>query len=151
MRFPPRLSSALRVATAYLLFGALWILISDQVQEALVGSPQAYQQWQTYKSWAFVLVSGAAICFLVSREARGRLLQERLFTDVLDLVHFRRGALLHDIGKMGVPDAILQKPGSLDIPRYHHEKWDGSGYPDGLRGEEIPIPERVEREDRTRP
>jgi putative nucleotidyltransferase with HDIG domain len=89
-----------------------------------------------------------------------------------DLAHIRRGALLHDIGKMGVPDAILQKPGkltdeeweimkqhpvyahdwlssieylkpALDIPYYHHEKWDGSGYPKGLEGTEIPIGARI--------
>lgn len=79
----------------------------------------------------------------------------------------QRGALLHDIGKLGIPDAILLKPGSLtdaeyrmmqlhvtygysilssitharqtlDIVLYHHERWDGKGYPDGLRGEQIP-------------
>ncbi len=89
-----------------------------------------------------------------------------------ELVQIRRGALLHDIGKMGVPDSILLKPGplteeewavmrkhpsfayemlspirylrpALDIPRYHHEKWDGSGYPHGLRGEQIPLVARV--------
>lgn len=89
-----------------------------------------------------------------------------------DLVHIRRGALLHDIGKMGIPDRILHKPGpldeaeweimhqhpvfafqmlspieflraALDIPYAHHEKWDGSGYPRGLRGEAIPISARV--------
>jgi HD-GYP domain-containing protein (c-di-GMP phosphodiesterase class II) len=88
------------------------------------------------------------------------------------LVHFQRGALLHDIGKMSVPDSILQKPGKLtddewkimrqhpqyayhwlssikylqpclDIPRYHHEKWDGSGYPHGLQGEQIPLSARI--------
>lgn len=88
------------------------------------------------------------------------------------LVHVRRGALLHDIGKMGVPDQILHKPGplteeewrsmkrhpelayellspiqylapALDIPHYHHEKWDGSGYPVGLKGEEIPLAARI--------
>lgn len=88
------------------------------------------------------------------------------------LVHVRRGALLHDIGKMGVPDQILHKPGplteeewrsmkrhpelayellspiqylapALDIPHYHHEKWDGTGYPDGLKGEEIPLAARI--------
>jgi len=90
----------------------------------------------------------------------------------LDMIHIRRGALLHDIGKMGVPDAILLKPGpltkeewqvmrkhpvfaydllsnipflrpALDIPFYHHEKWDGSGYPRGLSGEQIPLAARI--------
>jgi putative nucleotidyltransferase with HDIG domain len=89
-----------------------------------------------------------------------------------ELVHVHRGALLHDIGKMGIPDHILLKNGplddeewqimqqhpvyayemlspieflrpALDIPRYHHEKWDGTGYPYGLRGEEIPLPARI--------
>jgi putative nucleotidyltransferase with HDIG domain len=89
-----------------------------------------------------------------------------------DLPHVRRGALLHDIGKMGVPDHILLKPGSLteeewvvmrmhpvyayellspigyldqslDIPYCHHEKWDGSGYPRGLRAEQIPLAARI--------
>jgi len=89
-----------------------------------------------------------------------------------DLAHVRRGALLHDIGKMGIPDAILLKPGplteeewkvmrrhpdlaysllspigylkaALDIPYCHHERWDGTGYPRGLKGEEIPVAARV--------
>ena len=89
-----------------------------------------------------------------------------------DLVQVRRGALLHDIGKMGVPDQILHKPGklseeewkqmrkhpvyayellkpisylasALDIPYCHHEKWDGSGYPRGLKGEDIPLAARI--------
>jgi putative nucleotidyltransferase with HDIG domain len=89
-----------------------------------------------------------------------------------ELVHIRRGALLHDIGKMGIPDNILNKPGpltggeweimrqhpihaydllssisflrpALDIPYCHHEKWDGTGYPRGLKGEEIPLAARI--------
>jgi putative nucleotidyltransferase with HDIG domain len=89
-----------------------------------------------------------------------------------ELVHVRRGALLHDIGKIGVPDSILRKPGpltddewvlmrmhpeiayrmlepiaylkdSLNIPYYHHERWDGSGYPFGFEGEEIPLEARI--------
>ena len=89
-----------------------------------------------------------------------------------ELVHVRRGALLHDIGKMGVPDSILLKPGplteeewvlmrqhplfaydllspiaylrpALDIPYCHHERWDGTGYPRGLKGEEIPLTARL--------
>ncbi len=89
-----------------------------------------------------------------------------------ELVHVRRGALLHDIGKIGVSDTILHKPGPLtddewvemrkhtdygqrflssihflqpavDIPHCHHEKWDGSGYPRGLKGEEIPLAARL--------
>jgi putative nucleotidyltransferase with HDIG domain len=88
------------------------------------------------------------------------------------LLNVRRGALLHDIGKMGTPDAILHKNGPLDaeerriiqqhpqhaynmlrhidylqaaleIPYCHHEKWDGTGYPRGLRGEEIPVAARL--------
>lgn len=89
-----------------------------------------------------------------------------------DLVHLRRGALLHDIGKMGVPDTILHKAGALseeewevmrrhtthalellmpirylrpaiDIPYAHHERWDGTGYPRGRKGEQIPLAARI--------
>ena len=89
-----------------------------------------------------------------------------------ELVHIRRGALLHDIGKMALPDSVLLKPGpldanereqmhlhpwyayqmlsgvdflrpALDIPYGHHERWDGSGYPRGLRGEQTPFSARM--------
>ncbi|MBI2471293.1 MAG: PAS domain S-box protein [Planctomycetes bacterium] len=89
-----------------------------------------------------------------------------------EIVHIRRGALLHDIGKMGIPDSILLKvkpltdeewvimrkhPSyanellsnipylrqALDVPYCHHEKWDGTGYPRGLKGEQIPLSARI--------
>lgn len=89
-----------------------------------------------------------------------------------DLLHIRRGATLHDIGKVAIPDEILFKPGPLDreewqimrrhptyavnllspikylepateIPHWHHERWDGSGYPDRIGGEEIPFSARL--------
>lgn len=89
-----------------------------------------------------------------------------------DMIHITRGALLHDIGKMAIPDGILLKPGKLtdmerkliemhpiyayemlktidflksaiDIPWCHHEKWDGTGYPRKLKGEEIPFAARI--------
>lgn len=89
-----------------------------------------------------------------------------------ELIQIRRGALLHDMGKMAIPDEILQKPGplneaeweemrrhpiyahnmlspiaylhpALEIPFCHHERWDGSGYPRGLKGEEIPLTARL--------
>lgn len=89
-----------------------------------------------------------------------------------EMVHVRRGALLHDIGKIAIPDSILLKKGpltdqeweimrehpshaykwlyrvpflrpALNIPYSHHERWDGTGYPRGLKGEEIPLEARV--------
>jgi len=89
-----------------------------------------------------------------------------------DLEHIRRGAILHDVGKIGIPDSILLKPGplteeewavmkkhpvyayewlsgipflkkALEIPYCHHERWDGSGYPRGLKGLEIPLSARI--------
>jgi PAS domain S-box-containing protein/putative nucleotidyltransferase with HDIG domain len=99
-------------------------------------------------------------------------LARRLGVPDQDLVDIRRGALLHDIGKMAIPDRILLKEGrldaaewevmrshptqayelllpveflrdALDIPYAHHERWDGSGYPRGLAGEEIPLAARI--------
>jgi len=90
----------------------------------------------------------------------------------MEIMHVKHGSLLHDIGKMGIPDSILLKENplsdeqwgimrkhpeyayemlfpieylrpALDIPYCHHEKWDGSGYPRGLKGEEIPLAARL--------
>ncbi len=99
-------------------------------------------------------------------------LSRQLTLPEADLIHIQRGAVLHDIGKVAIPDHILFKPGplteeewmimrrhtviaseiltpilylapALPIPRSHHEKWDGSGYPDGLAGEAIPLFARI--------
>jgi HD-GYP domain-containing protein (c-di-GMP phosphodiesterase class II) len=99
-------------------------------------------------------------------------LAERMGISDKAMLQLRRGALLHDIGKLGIPDHILLKPGklteeewelmrqhpthalnmlspisylkpALDIPYCHHEKWDGSGYPRGLQGEQIPLSARI--------
>ncbi|MBI4787874.1 MAG: GAF domain-containing protein [Chloroflexi bacterium] len=118
---------------------------------------------------------------LRDKETEGHTLRVTAMTEQLarafgvgdqDMIQIHRGALLHDIGKMGIPDAILLKPGpltdeewvimrrhpvyayellapigylrpALDIPYCHHEKWDGSGYPRGLKAEQIPVAARL--------
>ncbi len=99
-------------------------------------------------------------------------LARRLGIPESELTHIRRGVLLHDIGKMGIPDLLLKKTGplsdeewldmrkhpryaydllhpiaylrpALEIPYAHHENWDGTGYPRGLKGTEIPLPARI--------
>jgi HD-GYP domain-containing protein (c-di-GMP phosphodiesterase class II) len=99
-------------------------------------------------------------------------LAQRMDIPDAELIHIRRGSTLHDIGKVAIPDQILFKPApltgeewmtmrrhpliaaeilkpisyltpALPIPRSHHEKWDGSGYPDGLAGETIPLAARL--------
>lgn len=99
-------------------------------------------------------------------------LAQAMGLDSAHLVQIRRGALLHDIGKLGIPDHILHKPGpltedewsimrqhpvyaadllspipflhaALNIPLYHHEHWDGGGYPFGMKGTQIPLAARI--------
>jgi HD-GYP domain-containing protein (c-di-GMP phosphodiesterase class II) len=100
------------------------------------------------------------------------LLARKMGVPETDIDMIRQGAMLHDIGKVGIPDSILFKPGPLtdqewaimkmhpnyayrilshiedlksafEIPLFHHEKWDGSGYPFGLKGEAIPFAARL--------
>ena len=144
----------------------------DRLQKSNIELQQAYDS--TIEGWSRALD-------LRDRETQGHTLRVTTMTLRLaraagmtgeDLVHVRRGALLHDIGKLGVPDHILFKPGpltdeewatmrkhptfahelmapidylhrALDIPYCHHERWDGTGYPRGLKGEQIPLAARL--------
>ncbi|HEY2980539.1 MAG TPA: HD domain-containing phosphohydrolase [Anaerolineales bacterium] len=148
------------------------LILFEDLQHSNVDLALAYDQ--TLEGWSHALD-------LRDKETEGHTLRVTDTTLTLaramavnesDLVHMRRGALLHDIGKMGVPDSILLKPGkltaeewevmrrhpqhaydmlakisylrpALDIPFSHHEKWDGTGYPRGLSSEHIPLAARI--------
>ncbi len=207
------ISPQFRTASVYVLVSALWIWLSDRVVETLVVGRTELTTLQNVKGWLFVLVTGAALYWMIGRDLRrlraiNRTLVEghqqalQVLVSAMDIRHretgdhsdrVRRvavglaklaglrgvalrnlsfGALLHDIGKLALPDAILIKPGKLDdaemtvmrthpqigydllqrvdflrdagdIPHGHHERWDGSGYPQGLRGEAIPLAARI--------
>jgi PAS domain S-box-containing protein/putative nucleotidyltransferase with HDIG domain len=148
------------------------IKAESELREAHAGLEQAYEA--TLLGWARALELRERETADHSRRIVEHTLAiaEALGIEGDELVHIRRGALLHDIGKMGVPDEILLKPGrltpdewvtmrqhtefaksmlsgidylqsSMAIPYSHHEKWDGSGYPEGLVGEAIPLPARI--------
>jgi len=140
----------------------------EALQKAHTDLQEAYDK--TIEGWVLALD-------LRDRETEGHTQRVTEMTDKLarklectadELIHIRRGALLHDMGKMGIPDEILQKPGPLTddewvimrrhpqyayqmlspinylsqaliIPYYHHERWDGSGYPHKLKGKDIPL------------
>lgn len=144
----------------------------DDLKESNAELQQAYQA--TLEGWVRALD-------LRDKETEGHTQRVTTLTEKLagamgiggdDLLHIRRGALLHDIGKMAIPDGILLKPGSLtpeergliekhpiyafemlnpikflqpalDIPYCHHEKWNGTGYPRGLKAEQIPLAARI--------
>jgi putative nucleotidyltransferase with HDIG domain len=144
----------------------------EQAQTALTELSRAYNA--TLEGWSHLL----DIRDHITDEHTNRVAETTLtlaarfgFCDA-DLENIRRGALLHDIGKMGIPDHILQKSGPLTedeflimqrhpelafalmsridyllpavhIPYCHHEKWDGTGYPRKLKGEEIPLEARI--------
>jgi putative nucleotidyltransferase with HDIG domain len=147
-------------------------LLYKKAQQSYVDLSQAYDA--TLEGWSRVL----DLRDHVTEEHTRRVVEltvtlaGRMGISNSELGHIRRGALLHDIGKMGIPDAILQKPDVLsdaeqqimrthpelahqilsrihylnpvlDIPYCHHEKWDGTGYPRKLKGEEIPLTARI--------
>lgn len=144
----------------------------DGLQESNAELQEAYSA--TLEGWVRALD-------LRDKETEGHTQRVTVLTEKLaqkmgvtgdELMHLRRGALLHDIGKMGIPDGILLKPAALTheervliqkhpvyafemlspirflnpalaIPYCHHEKWDGTGYPRGLSGENIPLAARI--------
>lgn len=141
-------------------------------QKLAVELSQTYDA--TLEGWAKALelrdIETAGHCHRVSDISRR--LAEDNSTWTIDMTDLHRGSLLHDIGKMGIPDNILLKPGkltadefkkiqehttyayellshipylknALDIPYCHHEKWDGTGYPRRLKGTEIPLAARI--------
>jgi len=133
------------------------------------------------KAYEATLMGWVSALDLRDKETEGHTQRVTILTERLaramgvvgdDLIHITRGALLHDIGKMAIPDGILLKPSSLtdeerdvvrkhpvyaynmlkeieflhpaiDIPYCHHEKWDGTGYPRGLKGDDIPFAARI--------
>ncbi len=178
-RIPTLQEDFLTLLAAMFVSGALvyivMTVIDRNVEQVLLSETRLrYVYENTLNGWATALE-------LRDKETEGH--SQRVTTLTLQLARkmgipkeefksIRWGALLHDIGKMGIPDAILLKPGKLTpeefgrikehpliaekllndipylasampIPKYHHEKWDGSGYPYGLKGEEIPLPARI--------
>jgi len=144
----------------------------ETTQRAIIDISQAYDA--TLEGWSRMLDMRDHITDEHTRRVSELTtnLAKRMGFPESKLGHIRRGALLHDIGKMGIPDSILLKPAPLteteraimqthpkkayqilsnieylahaiDIPYCHHEKWDGTGYPRGLKGEEIPLSARI--------
>jgi len=136
---------------------------------------------ESFQAYDATLEAFSTALDLRDREAKGHTLHitemvlslaKALKVDKKELIHFRRGALLHHIGNLAVPECILFKQGeltvdewvcihlhpfyayeilgpivflrqALDIPYCHHEKWDGTGYPRGLKGLQIPLAARI--------
>jgi PAS domain S-box-containing protein len=146
--------------------------LEERVMERTVELAEAYDT--TLEGWARALEFRDKETEGHSRRVTGMTvrLAAELDCSEEDLIHIRRGAILHDIGKMAIPDDILRKPGTLtkeergtveqhpeiayklikdipflqkaiEIPYCHHERWDGQGYPRGLKGENIPLSARI--------
>jgi putative two-component system response regulator len=151
----------------------------SKLEQALRGLEEGHRQLQ--QAYEEIIVGWSRAMDLRDKETEGHsqrvanmtvTLAREMGMDEEALVHIYRGALLHDLGKLGIPDQILLKPGSLtesewsvmrqhpnfaynmlspitylrpalDIPYCHHEKWNGLGYPRGLKGNEIPLAARI--------
>ncbi|MBW6474281.1 MAG: HD domain-containing protein [Anaerolineaceae bacterium] len=149
-------------------FNQMIISMRDSKNQILASYDSTLEGWSKALEYRNEETKGHTdrVLELMVKAARGLGIEES------KMDHIRRGALLHDIGKMGIPDMILNKPDSLTeeelsvmqrhpnyacemlkdieflkpaltIPYCHHEHWDGSGYPQGLKGEEIPLEARI--------
>lgn len=164
----------LLVIIVILLIRMYRFLINTLRKERVLSAELEQTYDATLEGWATALeyrdLETAGHCHRVS--AITKRLAEADGTGALDIMDVHRGSLLHDVGKMGIPDSVLLKPGkltdeefkqmqqhttyayellshipylkhALDIPYCHHEKWDGSGYPRGLKGTDIPLSARI--------
>ena len=172
-----RLFASNEIDLCYILSFQVSLAIANSVlykkaQQSIADLSRAYEA--TLEGWSRVLDMRDH----VTEEHTHRVVEltvslaSRMGIPASDLGHIRRGALMHDIGKMAIPDAVLQKPDvlsddeqkimqthpekarellaridylspAMDIPYCHHEKWDGSGYPRGLKEEQIPLAARI--------
>ncbi len=173
----PRQFSNNEIDLSYILSFQVSLAIANaqlykRAQDAIVSLTQAYDA--TLEGWSRVLDMRDHVTDEHTQRVADLTvaLAIRMGIPESELGHIRRGALLHDIGKIAIPDAILQKPNELseaefgimrshpekayqilsqidylasamDIPYRHHEKWDGTGYPHKLKGEEIPLAARL--------
>jgi HD-GYP domain-containing protein (c-di-GMP phosphodiesterase class II) len=169
------LTTAMLLVTVVVLFLSMYRFLVDALEAERTASAELVQTYDaTLEGWAHALelrdLETAGHCQRVSDVAT-RLAAEAGMADN-GMRDVYRGSLLHDVGKMGVPDSILLKPGkltdeefrrmqahttyaydllmhipfllkALDIPYCHHERWDGNGYPRGLAGTDIPLSARV--------
>ena len=172
-RYPVTLFRVVVMSVLYAIMGLVTWIVRDTWLATLHGLQESYDQtlsgWAKALEYRDMETAGHSqrvteLCLRLARELG--------ISGDDELLQIKRGGFLHDIGKMAIPDQILLKPGPLDaaeldvmkqhprlaiefiagipylqaaadIPYYHHENWDGAGYPEGLKGENIPLAARI--------
>lgn len=171
-RYPSSFNRVVGLSVLFVITGLITWIVGRTWETHLVHLQESYDL--TLQGWAKALEYRDGETEGHSRRVidLSAALARKLGLSAEEIVNLRRGALVHDIGKMAIPDRILFKPGPLDaeewkvmqqhpslardliagipflqpsiaIPYSHHERWDGSGYPQGLKGEEIPLSARI--------
>ena len=172
LAYPPTLDRVALLSILFMVTGSLTWVILDTWETALAYLSESYDM--TLKGWAQAMDFRDGATQEHSRRVSDLCarLAKKLGLGREEIAAIRRGAYLHDIGKMALPDRVLLKKGSLteedwklmrqhpalghqmiaeipflqpsaSIPYSHHENWDGSGYPEGLKGEQIPLAARI--------